>query len=811
MIDLNIEYTTRCGNDDDSSTDVSFDSDSDMIRNEIEEDVNLTVDEGCEVVVDQPTPTHGELLASPNVGMTFVSYDDVIGYYHEFGRQNGFQIKIRGSENAKGDEGDNVKDCTRVRLTCTKEGKFVPKGKNSSKPSRTQVTGCKAKITATLDKKIGEWKLTTVVLEHNHPLDPLNSKFMSNYRYISPHNKEIMLTNEKAGVPIGRNFTTFAVRYGGYGTIPFSEKDCRNLVSKHRRLSLQEGDFAAMQKHFIEMSSKDTNFFYMYDTSDDGTLKNVFWADGRCRAAYKDFGDVVSFDTTYLKNRYRMPFCPFIGVNHHNQSMLLGCALISCEDTNNYVWVFKTWLSCMEGKAPHGIITDQCMAIGNAIEKVFPNTKHRWCIWHIMRNAKKHLNFNEDRDKIRKELRRALHDSLSIEEFEKKWEEIGVKYKLQEINWFNEMFDLRHRWVPVFFKGDFWASMSSTQRSESMNNFFKAFVNLNTTLKEFVQQYCLALGKRVNEEENESFRSINKPTLCFTEYVSESVFQRLYTSKKFEEFQGQVRMVTYTSARKVQDGERVCVYEVMTKKTKWPQRQQFKVTLDKVTYDVNCECKNFEFKGILCSHVIRVYHEEDVDYVPEKYILSRWRKDLVRDYTKIVVPYYTPDKNPQAKRYFDLHKEFEDLSSMAIIGDKPYYFLIETLRGAKTQLKILAEECQEHPQVVSTVGKVYGRHISNAHEKESNNQDDGLNRQKEVKDPVDRRGKGKKPNKRKEYENDQHFKRRNQKHVQGQYQMMNETSYPIMSQYTSSSSTAHDLNPVNSGGDEEEEEDYQFT
>ncbi|KAK8659544.1 hypothetical protein V6N13_029744 [Hibiscus sabdariffa] len=719
MIDLNIEYTTRCGNDDDSSTDFSFDSDSDLLRNEIEEDDNLTVDEGCEVVVDQPTPTHGELLASPNVGMTFVSYADVIGYYHEFGRQNGFQIKIRGSENAKGDEGDNVKDCTRVRLTCTKEGKFVPKGKNSSKPSRTQVTGCKAKITATLDKKIGDWKLTTVVLEHNHPLDPLNSKFMSNYRYISPHNKEIMLTNEKAGVPIGRNFTTFAVRYGGYGTIPFSEKDCRNLVSKHRRLSLQEG------------------------------------------------------------------------VNHHNQSMLLGCALISCEDTNNYVWVFKTWLSCMEGKAPHGIITDQCMAIGNEIEKVFPNTKHRWCIWHIMRNAKKHLNFNEDRDKIRKELRRALHDSLSIEEFEKKWEEIGVKYKLQEINWFNEMFDLRHRWVPVFFKGDFWASMSSTQRSESMNNFFKAFVNLNTTLKEFVQQYCLVLGKRVNEEENESFRSINKPTMCFTEYVSESVFQRLYTSKKFEEFQGQVRMVTYTSARKVQDGERVCVYEVVTKKTKWPHRQQFKVTLDKVTYDVNCECKNFEFKGILCSHVIRVYHEEDVDYVPEKYILSRWRKDLVRDYTKIVVPYYTPDKNPQAKRYFDLHKEFEDLSSMAIIGDKPYYFLIETLHGAKTQLKILAEECQEHPQVVSTVGKVYGRHISNAHEKESNNQDDGLNRQKEVKDPVDRRGKGKKPNKRKGYENDQHFKRRNQKHVQGQYQMMNETSYPIMSQYTSSSSTAH--------------------
>ncbi|GMI75512.1 hypothetical protein HRI_001220500 [Hibiscus trionum] len=122
MIDLNLEYITQGGNDNDSSMKFSFDSYSDVIRNEIEEDDNLTVDEGCEVVADQPTPTtHGDVLASPNVGMTFVSYDDVIGYYHEFGRQNGFQIKIRGSQNGKGVESDNVNDCTRLRLTCTKE------------------------------------------------------------------------------------------------------------------------------------------------------------------------------------------------------------------------------------------------------------------------------------------------------------------------------------------------------------------------------------------------------------------------------------------------------------------------------------------------------------------------------------------------------------------------------------------------------------------------------------------------------------------------------------------------------------------
>ncbi|XP_021725917.1 protein FAR1-RELATED SEQUENCE 5-like [Chenopodium quinoa] len=568
-IDLNMEYQGEDSEYDSSDMDFDINSEPDFICDEVNENIDVLRDDDDTNGTNESHPML-EKLAPPNVRMIFASYEDVIEYYHEFGKQNGFQMKIRSRENVKGTECGNKYDCTRLRLVCKKEGKFVPRGKDPSKPTRSEFTGCKAKITATFDKSSGEWKLTTVVLEHNHPINPSNSKFMRNYRFISPHNKDVILTNEKAGVPIGRNFATFAVRYGGFGAVPFSEKDCRNLVSKHRRLCLKEGDFSAMEKHFMDMSTKDKKIFYKYDTS-DGTLKNVFWADGRCRAAYRDFGDVVSFDPTYLRNRYRMPFCPFIGVNHHGQSILLGCALISGEDTKNYIWLFKTWLACMSGKAPNGIVTDQCMAIGSAIREVFPNTKHRWCIWHIMRNAKKHLNFHEDRDIIRRELRRTLHDSLHVEEFEKKWKDVIEKHKLQQINWFNEMFNLRHRWVPIYFKNDFWVGMSSTQRSESMNFFFKAFVNLNTTLKEFVEQYCLALGKRANEEENETFRSMNKPTLCFTEFVSESVFQRLYTSKKFEEFQEQVRMVTYTSATKSHDNGSVCVYDVVTKKAKWQQ------------------------------------------------------------------------------------------------------------------------------------------------------------------------------------------------------------------------------------------------
>ena len=80
-----------------------------------------------------------------------------------------------------------------------------------------------------------------------------------------------------------------------------------------------------------------------------------------------DFGDVVSFDTTYLTNKYDMRFAPFVGVNHHGQSILLGCGLLSLEDTSTFTWLFQCLLWCMGNRAPDGIITDQCKAMKNAI------------------------------------------------------------------------------------------------------------------------------------------------------------------------------------------------------------------------------------------------------------------------------------------------------------------------------------------------------------------------------------------------------------------------------------------------------------
>jgi hypothetical protein len=167
------------------------------------------------------------------------------------------------------------------------------------------------------------------------------------------------------------------------------------------------------------MQKQNNGFYYVMDMGDDCRLRNVFWANARSREAYEFFGDVITFDTTYLTNRYDMLFAPFVGVNHHGQSILLGAELISNEDTNTFVWLFNAWLGCMNNKAPSGIITDQDRVMQNAIEVVFPEiTRHRYYLWHIMRKLLENFEAHAQYKGIKSALNTCVYGSQTCEEFE---------------------------------------------------------------------------------------------------------------------------------------------------------------------------------------------------------------------------------------------------------------------------------------------------------------------------------------------------------------------------------------------------------
>lgn len=441
-----------------------------------------------------------EGVMEPKIGLLFDSEVAAFYSYRAYATSIGFGAVTKSSKSNE----DGVK--THVTYSCQRAGK--PKPSTTVNPPKSRPTSkieCQARINVTRQVD-GKYMVTNVMLDHNHGLDPKNVKYLPCNRSIPMHVKRIAELNAISGIKTHKTITSISIEAGGPQNLTCLEKDIRNYLDGVRRLQLKEGDAEAMVQYFQRMQRDNSDFFYAIDVDGLNRLRNVFWADARSREAYKEFGDVITFDTTYLVNRYDMPFAPFVGVNHHGQSILFGCGLVSHEDTETFVWLFKAWLRCMSHRHPKAIITDQCRAMQNAIGEVFPNARHRWCLWHIMKKIPEKLKGYTEYESIKFNIKKAVYDSLEKEDFERNWANLIDRYNLKDNVWLGGLFEDRDRWVPAFVKDTFWAGMSTTQRSESINAFFDGYVQSTTTLKTFVEQYELALSKKVQKEEDEDAR-----------------------------------------------------------------------------------------------------------------------------------------------------------------------------------------------------------------------------------------------------------------------------------------------------------------
>ena len=86
----------------------------------------------------------------------------------------------------------------------------------------------------------------------------------------------------------------------------------------------------------------------------------------------------------------------------------------------------------MDGCAPQGIIIDQDKVMKNAIEIVFPSTRHIWCLWHIMKKLSEKLGRYTEYEAISSIMKRAVYAIQSPVEFETHWNEMIDKHALED-------------------------------------------------------------------------------------------------------------------------------------------------------------------------------------------------------------------------------------------------------------------------------------------------------------------------------------------------------------------------------------------
>ncbi|XP_058222976.1 protein FAR1-RELATED SEQUENCE 4-like [Rhododendron vialii] len=194
-----------------------------------------------------------------------------------------------------------------IGFECCHAGNVRVRTSNPVKPRSQTKIDFPAYVTVGIHPD-GKWRLNTVVLKHNHEQSPGKARYFKCNRVLDEHVKRKLELNDKAEIKVYKTYDSLQIEAGG--------------------------DAEVMHRYFMRMKANNSDFFFAMDLNEKGRLRNVFWANAKSRAVCKE----------------------------------LGCKLISHEDTESFSWLFETWRTCMWGCAPKAMITDQCMAMKNALE-----------------------------------------------------------------------------------------------------------------------------------------------------------------------------------------------------------------------------------------------------------------------------------------------------------------------------------------------------------------------------------------------------------------------------------------------------------
>ncbi|KAH9715156.1 protein FAR1-RELATED SEQUENCE 6 [Citrus sinensis] len=607
---------------------------------EVVGDCAMTEYVGQTGIIQNPLP--------PAVGMEFETYDDVYYFYNCYAKEQGFGVRVSNTWYRKS------REKYRGKLSCSSAG--FKKKSEANRPRPETRTGCPAMIKFRL-METKRWRIIEVELEHNHLLSPRSGKFYKSHKHIGIGTKRTLQLDSAEEVQKIRLFRTLIIDTEGNGNVDVNGVFGNNVNSSNQ-LKLKPGDAQAVQSFFCRLQLTDPNFFNVVDLNEKGCLRNLFWTDTRSRVAYRYFGDAVLIDTTCLTERYDVPLVSFIGVNHHGQSVLLGCGLLASETIESYTWLFRAWLTCMLGRSPQTIITDQCRILQIAVGDVFPRAYHCFSLSCIMQKIPEKLQGLFEYEAIRVALHRAIYHSLRPEEFEAAWEDMIQRHGIKDHGWIQTLYEDRKRWAPVYLKEAYLSGVFSFLQNEVSTSYFEGYLDKNTPLKEFLDKYDQALRANYQLEaladmDSRNSSCIHKPR-CYYEFQ----LSKPYTNEMLRKFQTEVEAMysCYSTKHVSADGPiTYIVKEEFEVGSNEKDSRAFDVLYNASDLEVLCVCGLFNFRGYLCRHILCVLNQSGVQEIPSQYILSRWRKDVKRSYVLDHSCSGIDIKNP-VHRYDDLYK-----------------------------------------------------------------------------------------------------------------------------------------------------------
>ncbi|XP_076942859.1 protein FAR1-RELATED SEQUENCE 5-like [Bidens hawaiensis] len=524
----------------------------------------------------------------PVKGMIFESVDHAYDFYCKYAKKAGFCVRKGGSYMNDGLLKSKY-------FTCSKEG---------HKPANSYDS---------MAEKYGSnrpFKINDFVEGHNHELvDAKDIHFVRSNRKLTHVQQDIIYELSTLNLGHVKAFNIMRTKYGGFEEVGATKDDCKNF--------------------------KQSLICYIGEYDAEMVVQRL--------SGKKNCCDGYSF-------LYNMVFVPFTVIDNHCRNVTVGAALLSSESIESYSWLLKVFLDSF-GIAPKVVVTDQDPAMKQAISLVLPNSRHRLCMWHIVKKLadKVGATLCNNEDFKRKICDMVWTDAISQSEFEMQWELIMKEYDLETNKWLCDMFEMRYDWIPAYY-------MDEPLSVEFFSHF----------------DHCMEI-QRDNGRKND-----HDTRYTHSDPVSENPFEKeaelMYTKAIFNDFQDEMyhirRGVACLKSTAEKDFVRFLVFDFNAYVPGSLEVLFKKEGEEGIDSTISCGCKRFEHYGLLCRHSLyilnffRVISREIT--LADEYLINSYATDVdeltkVRDQMNIMI------KQADETRYKRTHLSKRDRFA-AILG-----------------------------------------------------------------------------------------------------------------------------------------------
>ncbi|GJW77434.1 FAR1-related sequence 5-like protein [Tanacetum coccineum] len=281
----------------------------------------------------------------------------------------------------------------------------------------------------------------------------------------------------------------------------------------------------------------------------------------KVRSTSTDYCNLKRCVTSFIGDRdaqmYGCKFVPFTRIDNHQKCVTFGAALLSDETTKSFCWMLEAFLKTHK-KQPPFAVTNQDSTLRNVVVKMFPDSHHRLCMWHIteklpgkvLGDLAANTNFRKDFHKL------VWNVYIGPEVFKQRWDDMISRYNLHENKWMSDMYSIRERWVPSYFKEmPMCGLMKTTSRSESSNSFFQVYSHEGNTLVQFMLCFESAMEKQRYTQRVLDNASNGSTLSIFTELPIEKHACAVYTPSIFREVQHEIRKSLYACTQIIINSE----------------------------------------------------------------------------------------------------------------------------------------------------------------------------------------------------------------------------------------------------------------